>query len=175
MTGERFSDLVEQLGEVILPRKWKVASAESCTGGLIACSIVGDIVASGAFERGFVVYSVDAKCELLGLERKRVSECGGVARDIAEAMARAALSRSHADLAVATTGFAGPRETDEEVGLVYVSAASKRGVRSRTLRLGDIGRDAVNSKAVEVSLELLIEAARDLATGEGSDGYKHGN
>ena len=163
MGEEAIQRLVCDLGAIILPPGWMLTCAESCTGGLLASSIIANTKVSGAFERGFVVYSVDAKCELLGLERKRVEECGGVAEDIALSMARAALNKSKADLAAAVTGFAGPQESDEEVGLVYLAAASRAGVRSKTLRLGDIGRTAVCSHSAAAALELLIQAAGDLA------------
>lgn len=164
MTDESLHQKIAKLGRIVLPHDLTLTSAESCTGGMLASSLVGDIDVSAAFERGFVVYSVDAKCELLGLERRRVEECGGVAEDIARAMARAALAFSKADLAAATTGFAGPQETDEEVGLVYVATASRAGEKCRTLRLGDIGRNAVCQRAVETAVELLIESARDLVS-----------
>ena len=112
MTKHAIATLVHDLGELLLPGHFKIATAESCTGGMLACAIVSDVDASSILERAFVVYTVDAKCDMLGLERDRVEECGGVAKDVAIAMARSALQKSDADLAVAITGFAGPREGD---------------------------------------------------------------
>ena len=164
MSSDRIKGLVQNLGAILLPNQWLIACAESCTGGMLASRIVADTAVSSALDRGFVVYSVDAKCELLGLERSRVEECEGVAEDIARAMARAALRDSHADLAVAITGFAGPPEGDEEVGLVHLATAASHGTGHRVLHLGDIGREAVCEKAVEVALEMLIEAATSKAS-----------
>lgn len=160
---DRRTTLIGKLGDVVLPNGWLIACAESCTGGMLASSIVADTRVSSALERGFVVYSVDAKCELLGLDRARVEACGGVAEDIARAMARAALRKSHADLSVAITGFAGPRESDEEVGLVHLATASGAGTQHCELHLGDIGRAAISEKSVETALEMLIAAAYEMS------------
>ncbi|HZF46282.1 MAG TPA: nicotinamide-nucleotide amidohydrolase family protein, partial [Sphingomonadaceae bacterium] len=85
-----------------------IATAESCTGGLLA-SLLTDIEGtSNAFDRGFVVYNNDAKCDLLGLSHKLVEDCGAVSEPVARAMAEGALRRSKARLAIAITGFAGP-------------------------------------------------------------------
>jgi nicotinamide-nucleotide amidase len=154
--GER----VARLGKLLLEKEWQIAVAESCTGGMLAAAIVADTEASATLERGFVVYSVDSKCELLELERDRVEECAGVAEDIARAMARAALAKSDAKLSAAITGFAGPRESDEEVGLIHLATATADGTRHRALHLGDIGRAAANEEAVKTVLEMLIEHAQ---------------
>jgi len=150
--------LVARLGRRLRAQDLRLTVAESCTGGLLASVIVADPDVSSSLERGFVVYSTDAKCELLDLSRDRVESCEGVSTDIALGMVRAALQRSRADVAAAITGFAGPRQGDEEVGLVHVSAmrAGREPVQ-RTCHFGDIGRDKVNAAAVRVALELLIE------------------
>lgn len=160
MSNARIEHLIDELGDIVLPREWLIACAESCTGGMLASSIVANTKVSSALDRGFVVYSVDAKCELLGLGRSRVEECDGVSEDIARAMARAALDESHADLAVAITGFAGPRVGDEEVGLVHLASATPSGTDHRVLHLGEIGRRRVSEAAVETALEMLIQAAK---------------
>lgn len=159
MPSETVSRLVARLGEAVQEDCTSLATAESCTGGQLAAAIVADPEVSGALERGFVVYSLDAKCELLDLERGRVEECEGVSEDIARAMAIAALHRSRADLAVAITGFAGPREADEEVGLVHLATARGEETRHRELHLGEIGREEVCEQAVIAALEMLIEHA----------------
>ena len=155
----RIEDLVAELGKLIVPRKATVAAAESCTGGQLCAALVADPDVSGAFERGFVVYSIDAKCELFGLQREPVERCEGVSEDIACAMARAALKESRATLAVAITGFAGPRKGDEEVGLVHIAVAGEQNSAHRVLHLGDIGREKVCDEAVAAALELLVEHA----------------
>lgn len=155
-------ELVDRLAKVLGGRNIKLALAESCTGGLLAAAIVANPRASGSLERGFVVYSVDAKCELLDLQRGVVEHCDGVSEDIARAMAIAALEKSHADLSGAITGFAGPREGEEEVGLVHVATAWRGGTGHEVLHLGDIGRDTVNQIAAATALEMLIERVRRL-------------
>lgn len=162
MCNKSICGLVTELGGILVPRKMKIAVAESCTGGMLASAIVGDVNASPIIDRAFVVYSIDAKCEMLGLARTRVEECGGVAEDVARAMAESALDRSHADLAVAITGFAGPRESDEEVGLIHVASAAKDGIRHRVLHLGDIGRTAACEAAVRVALEMAVDHAKKI-------------
>lgn len=159
---DEIPQLVARLGQIAGEQDLSLALAESCTGGLLAIAIVADPEVSSMLERGFIVYSTDAKCELLDLSRDRVESCAGVSTDIAVGMARAALARSHAGLAAAITGFAGPRQGDEEVGLVHVAALVEGGKPlERTCHFGDIGRDAVNAAAVRTALELLIEAAQD--------------
>ncbi len=162
MPNNSIVGLIAELGELLVPREMKIAVAESCTGGMLASAIVGDIDASPVIDRAFVVYSIDAKCEMLGLARRRVEECGGVAEDVARAMAGSALDRSLADLAVAITGFAGPRESDEEVGLIHVATAATDGTRHRVLHLGDIGRAAACEEAVKVALEMIVDHAREI-------------
>jgi nicotinamide-nucleotide amidase len=136
-----------------------VVTAESCTGGLLA-SLLTDIEGlSGAFERGFVVYSEKAKCELLGLEQRMIDRCGAVSAITAEGMARGALDHSHADVAVAITGFAGPGGEGDEEGLVYL-AGMRRG-RDPVIReehFGTIGREAVRLATVKAALEMLDAA-----------------
>lgn len=157
--AERVADLVAALGEAAKAADLSIAAAESCTGGMVCAAIVADPAASKMLERGFVVYSVDAKCELLGLDRKEVEDCSGVSEHIARGMARAALRRSGADIAMALTGFAGPRDADEEVGLVHVAAARPGEVLHRTLHLGDIGRSLVCQAATAVALDMALELA----------------
>ena len=149
--------LLDELAQRLDAHKTTLATAESCTGGLLAAAIVSHPGVSGAFERGLVVYSVDAKCELLGLERHHVEECDGVSADIARAMAQAALDESRAQLAAATTGFAGPREGEEEVGLVYLAIATAEGCDHRELHCGDIGREAVCEQVVLTALQMMID------------------
>ena len=155
MPSSRVEHLVERLGAKLRSRDLSLTTAESCTGGSLAAAIVSDPAASGMLERGYIVYSVDSKCELLGLDRRRVEQCGGVSEEIAKALAIAALRKSRADLSAAITGFAGPREGDEEVGLVHIAVASSGAIEHRVLHLGDIGRSAVCDRAVGDVLEML--------------------
>ena len=137
----------------------KLATAESCTGGLLAALLTDVEGRSHVFERGFVVYSEDAKCDLLGIARDEVESCGAVSEEIARAMALGAVRRSRADIAVAITGFAGPAGSSDEEGLVHFACAQRIGeVRHREEHFGPIGRQGVRIEALNVALELLEEA-----------------
>lgn len=136
-----------------------LATAESCTGGLLASLLTDVEGVSGAFERGYVVYSKDAKCELLNIARDVVESCGAVSRDVAVAMADGALSASHADVALSITGFAGRGGPDDEPGLVHFACARRgRPTDHREEHFGDIGRGSVRVKCLEVALEMIDKA-----------------
>ena len=139
--------------------KCKIATAESCTGGLLA-SLFTDIEGlSHVFERGMVVYSDEAKCALLGIERALVDDCGAVSKDVAEAMASGALQRSEADIVIAVTGFAGPGGPNDEEGLVHFGILCRNGHRRhREEHFGKLGRDGVRIAALRVALVMLEEA-----------------
>jgi nicotinamide-nucleotide amidase len=135
----------------------RLATAESCTGGLVAAVLTDIPGSSDVFERGFVTYSNDAKTELLGVPAELIARHGAVSREVAEAMARGALANSHADIAVAVTGVAGPGggTAEKPVGLVHLAAA--RGGRSiqNELRLGDIGRTKIREASVVEAFRLV--------------------
>jgi nicotinamide-nucleotide amidase len=142
-------------------RGWKIATAESCTGGLVA-GLLTDIPGSSAVvERGFVTYSNEAKTELIGVPAELIATHGAVSEAVARAMAEGALARSHADVAVAITGIAGPTggTAAKPVGLVHFALASKsRPTRHLERRYGDLGRGAVRRSAVGDALRLIDEA-----------------
>jgi nicotinamide-nucleotide amidase len=136
---------------------FKLATAESCTGGLLA-ALLTDVRGRGhVFDRGFVTYSVAAKCDLLGLNRQEVESCRGVSKQVAVEMARGALRRSDADLALAITGFAGPGAPDDEEGLVHLACARKGNgnCHHREEHFGNIGRDGVRIAALGVALDMI--------------------
>lgn len=137
----------------------KLATAESCTGGLLA-ALLTDVRGRGhVFDRGFVVYSKQAKCDLLGIAREKVDNCGAVSEPIAREMALGALRRSQADIAVSITGFAGPGEPGDEEGLVHFACARRDGdVAHREEHFGKIGRDGVRVAALETALEMIGQA-----------------
>jgi nicotinamide-nucleotide amidase len=140
----------------------RIATAESCTGGLISALLTEIAGSSDVFERGFVTYSNQAKQELLGLPEALLARHGAVSEEVARAMAQGALVRSHADLAVAVTGIAGPGggSTEKPVGLVHIAAAQKGGKSlHRECRFGDIGRDAVRIATVDAALGMLSALA----------------
>lgn len=136
-----------------------LATAESCTGGLLASLLTDVEGASHAFERGFVVYSEDAKCELLGVDRAAAARCGAVTREVAIAMAEGAIRNSQADIAVAITGFAGRGGPKDEPGLVHFACARRDGdTCHQEAHFGDIGRGPVRIAALRVALAMLEEA-----------------
>jgi nicotinamide-nucleotide amidase len=139
----------------------KLATVESCTGGLLAAYLTAVPGSSAVVERGFVTYSNDAKIENAGVEPHLIEQYGAVSAPVAEAMARGALERAPVDLTAAITGVAGPGggTTAKPVGLVYIAVANKDGsveVRENHLQ-GD--RDAVRSASVQIALEMLTAMA----------------
>ncbi|HUZ71582.1 MAG TPA: CinA family protein [Stellaceae bacterium] len=143
-------------------RGWKLATAESCTGGMIAAALTDIAGSSDVVERGFVTYSNAAKSELLGVKPPDIAAHGAVSAEVAAAMAAGALTHAPVDLAVAVTGIAGPggATPGKPVGLVWFGLA-RRGAAVRTERHvfpGD--RGAVRRAALERALALLAEAAQ---------------
>ncbi|MBV8752147.1 MAG: CinA family protein [Hyphomicrobiales bacterium] len=140
----------------------KIATAESCTGGLVAGALTDIADSSEVVERGFVAYSNEAKVEMLGVEEGTLIAHGAVSRQTAEAMAVGAIRRSTADLAVSITGVAGPGggTAEKPVGLVHFGAAARDGRNEhRERRFGDIGRTEVRRRSVLVALEMLEKLA----------------
>lgn len=155
---DAITDAAARLLEAACERDLSIVTAESCTGGLLASLLTDVEGASHAFDRGFVVYSPEAKCELLGIAEAKIHGCGVVSREVAEAMAVGALERSHGDVALAITGFAGPAGPDDEAGLVHLAARDRAGrLLHRECHFGDIGRGAVREAALAVALEMLTE------------------
>lgn len=141
-----------------------VATAESCTGGLIAGALTEIPGSSSVVDRGFVTYSNDAKIQMLGVDTATLAAHGAVSRQTAIEMVRGALAHSKADVAVAVTGIAGPGGGSQEkpVGLVHLAAASRGGsVLHREMRYGDIGRDAVRMATVRTALDMLKETSEN--------------
>ncbi|RZU00668.1 CinA family protein [Rivibacter subsaxonicus] len=153
--------LVLRLADTLRAKGLRVASAESCTGGLIAAACTSIAGSSDWFERGFVSYSNAAKSELLGVDARLIAAEGAVSEPVALAMAEGALIHSPADLVVAVTGIAGPGggSASKPVGLVWLAIA-RRGLQPRAERLqlkGD--RAAVRAQTVRIALERLLRAA----------------
>src|SRR6185437_9509791 len=129
-----------------LARGLKIATAESCTGGLVAGALTEIPGSSAVVERGFVTYSNEAKHEMLGVPNVTLRKFGAVSRQTAQAMARGALKNSDADIAVSITGIAGPggATPGKPVGLVHFAAAARGGrILHRECRFGAIGRTTV--------------------------------
>jgi nicotinamide-nucleotide amidase len=145
-------------------KKLMVATAESCTGGLVAGALTDIAGSSAVVDRGFVTYTDAAKHEMLGVPTETLQRHGAVSRETAEAMVRGALGHAHADLAVSITGIAGPGggTTGKPVGLVHFAAASRGGdLIHRERRFGDIGRGEVRRRSVLQALSMLTELARN--------------
>lgn len=162
---DAIADDILKLAERVLgqacDKNLSIATAESCTGGLLASLLTDVEGASHAFERGYVVYSKQAKCELLGIAPEVVDRCNAVTREVAEAMASGALEGSHADVALGITGFAGPAGPDDEPGLVHLACATRAGRRThRECHFGDVGRGEVRAAALRVALEMIADALR---------------
>lgn len=138
-----------------------LATAESCTGGLVAGAITDVPGASAVLDRGFVTYSNEAKAEMLGVSPHLIARHGAVSAAVACAMAEGALCASRADVAVAITGVAGPGggSPEKPVGLVWFALASKASstrVERRVFASGD--RSFVRARAVETALMLVLRA-----------------
>ena len=150
-----------KLARRLSDRSDRFVTAESCTGGRIGAVFAGDAALGPRLERGFVAYSTDAKCEQLGVERALAERNEGVSAAVAVAMARGALRHSMADIAIAATGFCGPQEKDEEVGLVFLACADRgEGLWEQECHFGEVGREAVLEHSVAAALALMAEAVR---------------
>lgn len=152
-------DVVLKIFEGLKAREWMIATAESCTGGMIAARLT-DVAGSSAYvDRGIVTYSNQAKIDLLNVPPVMIEEFGAVSPQVAEAMAKGALEASRAGIAVSVTGIAGPGGGSEEkpVGLVYICVATweKTKVHKHNFR-GD--RAAVRAHAVDAALKHVAEA-----------------
>ena len=149
--------LVADLAAALLARGWMLATAESCTGGLIAGACTDLAGSSNWLERGFVSYSNAAKTDLLGVDPAMIARHGAVSEPVARAMAQGALQHSKAQCALAVTGIAGPGggSADKPVGTVWFAWATPQGVRSEMQRFaGD--RAHVRSATVQHSLAVLL-------------------
>jgi nicotinamide-nucleotide amidase len=136
-----------------------IATAESCTGGMIAAAITDIAGSSEAFDRGFVTYSNAAKAEMLGVDADLIAQHGAVSEEVARAMAEGALARSDATLAVSVTGIAGPGGSEfKPEGRVCFGLASAAGTRTETVEFGAPGRAQVRAAARDHALGLLIGA-----------------
>ena len=155
---DRLLRLAEALGTALAARGWRIATAESCTGGLVAGAITAIAGSSAWFDRGFVTYTNDSKIEALGVPATLIAREGAVSEAVARAMAEGALARSLADLVVAVTGIAGPGggSAAKPVGTVCFAWGRRGGAVEAVTRRLDGDRAAVRSQSVTVALEGLI-------------------
>ena len=151
--------LAEDVLEAARKQCLRIATAESCTGGLIASLLTEIAGASDVFERGFVVYSNVAKSNLLGIAAELISAHGAVSETVARAMAEGVILHSPAQLGVSVTGVAGPGggSTEKPIGLVHIAAARKGHAMLHERHLfGDIGRHEIRFASVRAALQLLL-------------------
>ncbi|MCS6985843.1 MAG: CinA family protein [Sphingomonadaceae bacterium] len=158
-------ELARRVVEVNRAAGRRIATAESCTGGLVAAAITSIPGASDVFDRGFVTYSNEAKVELLGVSEEILATLGAVSEATAWAMARGAIAHSRADVAVSISGIAGPGGGTERkpVGTVVFARALRGSAPAEegpTLadvhQMGDLGRDEIRRQAVLIALRLLL-------------------
>lgn len=157
--GQELDRKAEQAMRRLCDKQLTVATAESCTGGLLA-SLLTDIEGCGhGFDRGFVTYSAESKQELLGLPAALVDCNDAVNSEVARLMAEGALSRCHADIALSVTGFAGPSTGQHEEGLVFMACARRGGAtRVEERHFGPVGRGPVRIEALQHLVEMLSQA-----------------
>ena len=150
--------LTVNLADILQKKGWLMATAESCTGGMIAVACTDLAGSSNWFERGFVSYSNEAKTELLGVDAALIARHGAVSEEVARAMVQGAIRYSRAQVAVAVTGVAGPAggSADKPVGTVWFGWATPTGVVSE-MRCFDGDRAAVRKATVRHALRRLVE------------------
>ena len=157
----RISSLAKIIVEQGAAKNAMVATAESCTGGMIAAALTDVPGSSAVVDRGFVTYTNEAKNQMLGVPMELIEAHGAVSAEVASAMAQGAICNSRADLAVSVTGIAGPTGGTEEkpVGLVWFGLANANGVIRVERRVFPQGsRDFVRTKATETALHMLRSA-----------------
>lgn len=141
-------------------RGWTIATAESCTGGLVAGLLTEIAGSSAVLDRGFVTYSNEAKTEMVGVPAALIATHGAVSEPVARAMAEGARGAARVDVAISITGIAGPGggSAAKPVGLVHFACATAAGTRHLERRYGDLGRGSVRERAVADALGLLEQA-----------------
>ena len=139
-----------------------IATAESCTGGLIAGALTEVPGSSDGFDRGFVTYSNAAKMQMLGVRAETLDTHGAVSEQVAAEMAQGALRQSDAGIAVSVTGIAGPGGSEHKPeGRVCFGISQPFGTFTQTVEFGAIGRHRVRAATIEHALQLLLDALRD--------------
>ena len=156
---DHLDEQAERLMHRVCDQELTVATAESCTGGMLA-ALLTDIEGAGhGYERGFVTYTKDSKAELLGIDRDLLDKNEAVSEVVARAMAEGALARSKADIALSVTGFAGPAGPGHEEGLVHMALARRgRETVHREEHFGAVGRGQVRVRSLKAMLEMLEQS-----------------
>lgn len=163
MNDKEIFELAREVVALCTEKNVMIATAESCTGGLVAGAITEIAGASQVFERGFITYSDQSKMEMLGVMPITLRQFGAVSKDVALEMAHGAMSRSEAGISVSVTGIAGPSggTTGKPVGLVHFGGRHYKGkLIHREMNFGEIGRHNIRMASVAVALEMIIELAQ---------------
>jgi nicotinamide-nucleotide amidase len=156
---DHLDEQAERLMHRICDRELVIATAESCTGGMLA-ALLTDIEGCGhGFDRGFVTYSKEAKSELLGISHGLLDQNDAVSEAVARAMAEGALDRSRAQIAIAVTGFAGPAGPGQEEGLAHFALARRDcPTAHREEHFGALGRGVIRVKSLKIMLDMVEES-----------------
>lgn len=153
------TSLVMELSAKLRDRHLKLATAESCTGGMIAAALTDLAGSSDIFDRGFVTYSNDAKMDMLGVSRETIASFGAVSAETADEMVSGALANSLANIALSVTGIAGPSGGSDEkpVGLVYIGIGKRGGMNNIYRHVFAGGREAVRQQAKDMALSYVLK------------------
>lgn len=151
------SALVIELTRKLRLKGWKLVTAESCTGGMIAAAVTDLAGSSAVFDRGFITYSNEAKRDHLNVSRLTLDQFGAVSREVAEEMAKGALANSDANVAICVTGIAGPAGGSDEkpVGLVYIGTQIKGSAPHVSKNIFDGDRASIREQAMNAALKQL--------------------
>ena len=162
MIDQEMRDAAIALLDLCKAHQLTIATAESCTGGLLAAALTDIPGSSAVVDRGFVTYTNESKQQMIGVPPATIERHGAVSRETAEAMAKGALAHARVDLAASITGIAGPGGGSQEkpVGLVHFAAAARNGALiHHAARYGDIGRAEVRRRSVLQAMAMLRELA----------------
>jgi nicotinamide-nucleotide amidase len=160
MIDKETAEAALRVFELCREKKLTLATAESCTGGLVAAAITDIPGSSDVFDRGFVTYSNEAKQRLLDVSKDLLDKHGAVSEEVAKAMAEGAAKAAGTDIAVSLTGIAGPGggSPEKPVGLVFIACADREGrFHARECRFGDLGRSEVRRRSVIAAFALIEE------------------
>ncbi|WP_196258319.1 CinA family protein [Pelagibacterium limicola] len=160
MLDNRTLELAKKVNERLTLANHVMVTAESCTGGLVSAALTSVSGSSAILYGGFVTYANEAKTAMIGVPADLIENHGAVSEQVARAMAEGARRTASVDVAVATTGIAGPGGgTDEKpIGLVHFGLATAERTLHRREHFGDVGRDHIRQESVRVALEMILEA-----------------
>ncbi|GLQ57759.1 CinA family protein [Devosia nitrariae] len=163
MAAKPLPDPAKRVIELLTQAKATIATAESCTGGLVAGALTDVPGSSAVFYGGYVTYDNAAKTRMIRVPARLIRDYGAVSNQVARAMADGARNTAHTDYALAVTGIAGPDGGSEKkpVGLVYLAVSSNEGTKVIERRFGDLGREAIRKAAVAEALKLVLDVVEN--------------